>query len=218
MSSPHVHLQLLILLVAGCGSLSDGENDDYIGGGGGRHCAFSPDSRSLNCSLPGLESLISGGGRGAATFLDAFPAAAAARNIRIRCDEGWREWEDEGGGGWGEEGLGGRLLEDDEGLASRPFSGLGGLERLEIEQCRQVHQCNENENSLLLKIDFRKLLLSFQCVKVDQICPSVANPDAFWRLSSHVRIRDAITVNTCSVFKLFFSKPVNFHPSNVFFQ
>ncbi len=113
-------LHLLLLLVAGSGSLSGGERNEFgESGGGGRHCSFSPELRSLNCSLPSLAALTGGGNR--VSFLDAFPAAAAARTIHIRC-EGWEEEVEEGV----------------EGPSGRPFSGLGGLERLELEQCRQV--------------------------------------------------------------------------------
>jgi hypothetical protein len=120
-------LRLLLLLVAGSGSLSGGERSEFgeSGGGGGRHCSFSPESRSLNCSLPSLAALTGGGNR--VSFLDAFPAAAAARTIHIRC-EGWEEGESEVE--VEREGV--------EGPSGRPFSGLGGLERLELEQCRQV--------------------------------------------------------------------------------
>jgi hypothetical protein len=120
-------LRLLLLLVAGSGSLSGGERNDFGESGGGRHCSFSPELRSLNCSLPSLTALTgNGGGGNRVSFLDAFPAAAAARTIHIRCD-GWEEGETE--------------VEEREGVegpSGRPFSGLGGLERLELEQCRQV--------------------------------------------------------------------------------
>ncbi len=120
-------LHLLLLLVAGSGSLSGGERNEFgeSGRGGERHCSFSPESRSLNCSLPSLTALTGGGNR--VSFLDAFPAAAAARTIHIRC-EGWEEGESGVEEGEGVEGPSG----------GRPFSGLGGLERLELEQCRRV--------------------------------------------------------------------------------
>jgi len=118
-------LHLLLLLVAGSGSLSGGERNEFGESGGGRRCSFSPELRSLNCSLPSLTALTGGGNR--VSFLDAFPAAAAARTINIRC-EGREEGE--------------REVEEREGVegpsGGRPFSGLGGLERLELEQCRQA--------------------------------------------------------------------------------
>jgi hypothetical protein len=129
-------LRLLLLLVAGSGSLSGGERNEFgKSGRGGRHCSFSPESRSLNCSLPSLTALIGGGSR--VSFLDAFPAAAAARTIHIRC-EGWEEGETE---------VEGEREEVEGPSGGRPFSGLGGLERLELEQCRQV---SFTENRFLL--------------------------------------------------------------------
>jgi hypothetical protein len=131
-------LRTFILIVATGGSLSGGGGGAQLNGGeGGRQCSFSPEQRSLNCSLPSLTAIVGDGG----SFLDAFPAAATARIIRIRC-EGWHGWEegwgdDGGGGGWKEEGLGGRLQEEKDGsIGGRPFSGLGGLERLQLEDCR----------------------------------------------------------------------------------
>ncbi len=130
-------LRLLLLLVAGSGSLSGGERNEFgESGGGERHCSFSPELRSLNCSLPSLTALTGGGGGNRVSFLDAFPAAAAARTLHIRC-EGWEEGESEVEGE--REGV--------EGPSGRPFSGLGGLERLELEQCRQV---SFTENRFLL--------------------------------------------------------------------